>query len=111
MWVNLQDQYVFPERLAVAPLCREDFVNAGLDADAMYKFAKLPEFNEDFVRMLLRGVYEPHYNVANWQLHVVQYNLAFDCVDVLVSSLEFEPRPAGMECKRLNAFDAVLTGQ
>lgn len=105
MWVNVKDQFVFPARMAVAPLSRDAFVNAGYPPDFVFRLTDTPEFNEDLVRSLLYRTYGNQFNTASWQLNVVQYNPRCLCIDVVVGSPELEPTLPGYELKRLQPVE------
>jgi len=88
VWVKEEQTRHFDHRAKMVHLSRVDFVNAGLPHEAFYKFLSLPEFSEDFVRMMLGKIYG---DISKWQLEVAYYSVAFDVWKVRVTSPDFEP--------------------
>jgi hypothetical protein len=94
-WIKVPTGYQFKRRMAIARLNRRTLKELGMDTQL---FISCDNFNEEFVRKILATVYE---GVANWQLHGVFYEYAYDAVDVVVSSPDFEEIEDGVRLEVL----------
>lgn len=94
MWVKEKDVHCFDNRTAIATVTRFDVDNAGLPVESFYKLLSLPEFNEDFMRIILREIYG---DISKWTLCVVFYDVSQDSWLVRVESPDFEPVPIGIK--------------
>lgn len=88
MWINVSDRKWFEARRATAIITRNDLVDAGFPSDDIRRILDAPEFNEDMIRQVLTVKYG---DCASWCMDVVQYDLSMNCLEVAVSSPNFEP--------------------
>lgn len=98
MWVNTEDRVFFGRRCAIAVITRSMFIDLGFIEMDIRLFARLPEFNESFVRNLLKQKYG---DVSKWQLHTVIYNIEHDWLDVVAGSPDFDEVPDGCMLPRI----------
>jgi hypothetical protein len=92
VWVKEKDIHHFGYRPAIAVITRNDTVDAGLPVEAFYKLLGLPEFSEDFMRIILRAIYG---DISKWILCVAFYDVSKDAWLVRVESPDFEVVPTG----------------
>ncbi len=88
MWIKVSDVKWFEDRRAIATITRNDLVDAGFPGIDIRTFIDAPEFSEDFIRSVLSHKYG---DCSRWCLHFVQWNLSLNCLEVAVSSPEFDP--------------------
>jgi hypothetical protein len=88
MWVRAPQTVVWGDRHAVATITRSDFVNAGFLLRQFPMLALLDEFNEVFVRGLLKDKYGER--VSSWCILNFGYSIKRQEYDILVSAPEFD---------------------
>ena len=90
MWIKVDDEFRFGDRLALAVIDREILTDAGIGTSLRRLLSS--DFSEPFVRRLLGLRYS---DVSSWQLHVARYDIHRNRIEIQVSSPEFAEVPDG----------------
>ena len=94
-WVQTKEQVNFGDQLALATIGLRCFVNCGFRRGQFHTILSSEQFNENFVRELLKTKYKSEYKVDDWVLIRIQYDMRSHRYEVLVCSNEFPKTKEG----------------
>lgn len=101
MWVKIEDQYTFDDRVAIAVIPARSIARI-YGKDHYERFVRLLEgqdFNEQFLRDLLLLVGYPQ--AVNWVLRMIYFDYPSQSWRVVVSGIDLSTVPQGSKAKVL----------